>query len=363
MTAFIDATQFAKIQFKKFQEDNQIEKYGFLDAAVQSTAVAKVNGLITPEVEATLRSLEKTTHEIPARKEQTLETTDVESFVFPLNPGENENFTATKFTISTGFGISDRSFVENIDARTPYLGQKFFEASKAMANKKDQIIRDILNTRRTQVLDNAALLDEGSETWNFNTGTDELEVDQAAQQGNFYYKTDQLARSNFQEQPFVMITNKVGLTNVTSNIMSHGVGNDFNRQDPRNIPFPILESPNQTIVGGTDRFVAHLLQMGGIGLIDNITHNYANKRESFGAEGRIQWGVTNGLMPYLNSAIPFLYRDSYGDNSSFSSGSTNLKVDILESWKFHHIFYIITSYNQDLATRPNNIIRMRGSLA
>lgn len=363
MAAFIDATQVAKKQFKTFQEDNQVEKYGFLDAAVQSTAVARVNGLITPEVEEVLKSLEKTTHEIPARKELTLETTDVESFEFPLNLGENETFTATKFIVSTGFGISDRAFVENIDMRVPYLGQKFFETSKAIANKKDQIIRDILNTRRTQVLDNAELLDEGSETWNFNAGTDELEIDEAAQQGNFYYKTDQLARSNFQEQPFVMISNKLGLTNVTSNIMSHGVTNDFNRQDPRNFPFPIVESPNQTIVGGTDRFVAHLLQLGGIGLIDNITHNYANKRESYGAEGKIQWGVTNGIMPYLNSAIPFLYRTTYGDNSSFSAGSTNLTVDILENWKFHHIFYIITSYNQDLGTRPNNIIRMRGSLA
>lgn len=363
MAQFIDATQVAKKQFKTFQEDNQVEKYGFLDAAVQSTAVAKVNGLITPEVEEVLKSLEKTTHEIPARKELTLETTDVESFDFPLNLGENETFTATKFTISTGFGISDRAFVENIDARVPYLGQKFFESSKAIANKKDQIIRDILNTRRTRILDNASLLNEGSETWNFNAGTDELEIDQAAQQGNFYYKTDQLARSNFQEQPFVMITNKLGLTNVTSNILQFGQSNDKNLQSAQNIPFPAVESPNQTIVGGTDRFVAHLLQLGGIGLIDNITHNYANKRESYGAEGKIQWGVTNGIMPYLNSAIPFLYRTSYGDNSSFSTGSTNLKVDILENWKFHHIFYIITSYNQDLDTRPNNIIRMRGSLA
>lgn len=365
MANFIDATQQAKIQFRNFQENNQVERYGFLEAAVQSTGVARVNGLITPEVEAQLSRLEKTAHEIPARKEITLTTTDVESFDFELNLGENETYTATRYTVATGFGISDRSFVENIDSRVPYLGQKFFEASKAIANKKDQIIRDLLNTRRTQVLNSAdaSLLDEGSETWNFNAGTDELEVDQAAQQGNFYYKLDQLAKANFQDQPFILISNKLGLTNVTSNILKFGQANSSNLQSAQNIPFPAVESPNQTIVGGTDRFVLHMLQLGGIGLVDNITYNYANRRESYGAEGKIQWEVTNGMMPYINSAVPFLYRNTYGDNSGFSAGSTNLKVDILENWRFHHIFYLIHTYNQDLATRPNNIIRVRGSLA
>ena len=364
MANFIDATQQAKIQFRKFQENNQVETYGFLDAGVQSTAVARVNGLITPEVEQQLSVLEKTAHEFPARKEITLTTTNVESFQFELNLGENETFTATRHTIATGFGISDRAFVENIDAREPYLGQKFIEASKAIANAKDVIIRDLLNTRRTQVLNSAdpSLLDEGSETWNFNTGTDELEVDQAAQQGNFYYKLDQLAKNNFQDQPFMLIANKLGLTNVTSNILKFGQSNDQNLQSAQNIPFPAVTSPNQ-VIAGPDRFLAHMLQMGGIGLVDNITHNYAKRRESYGAEGKIQWDVTNGIMPYIDSAVPFLYRTTYGDNTALSAGSTNLAVDILENWRFHHTFYLISSYNQDLATRPNNVIRVRGSLA
>jgi hypothetical protein len=360
--AFIDPTQRPDLLFENVQENNQVEDYGFLNYEDPSNQAARREGLLTPEMESEMLRLEKRDHNISAIKEGVQVTTDVESFDFDLNLSETETFKATRHLISTTFSLPSRVLSENSANREVLLAQKTFECSKSIAKTKDEIMRGIAEARKSQVLDHVDIMSDGTATYNFNAVTDELEVSNDANKDNLFYFLDQIASNNFQEGDFELISNKGGLATAMANIAKFGGANNENQQNALNIPFPMNQSANIGINGGTDRYVAYMMKYGAIATMENIPSFYENTAPFVAEEGEITPFVTQGIMPYINKRVPTLYRRKGANTTGISPGSTNGSVDVIESWRYHYFFWTVSTYNQDLATRPNNIFKVRGSL-
>lgn len=371
--ALIEAVKKNLIQMVGNDDYVQDERYGAKNFVAQSTEAAR-GRLITDEIQRELSTIDKSdnSHEISAEFEQLGTVTTTEDFTFNNDFSPSATFSATLFTLAYSFSLpspyrifsNEGQVNENVFTRwQKKFNMKMRDAGKAIATEEDQIyINNALNPRRTQVLADADLLSDtgvGS-TYAFNVGTDELDVNRAAYQDNFFLKMDELMQANFMNQGG-LIFNKLGMTNALSEIIKFGGANQQDQQNSLNMPFPMFATPN--IDQSTDQFVAFAAEFGSVGSITNIPPIYRTNETTYGPMGQINFTTFDGGVPYYeNTSIAAMHRRMYADNSGIdATGSSHATVDILDSWKLIRKFWVITSFNPDLATNQNDIIKIRGS--
>ncbi len=97
------------------------------------------------------------------------------------------------------------------------------------------------------------------------------------------------------------------------------------------------------------------MKAGALAYVDNSTYDYRNNTQT---RDGWEWSRTANILPKLGRGVNLLYNSKGLDASQISPGSSHLVTTGAEMWSFVDKYYIIHTYNSDLTTRSNDIVRL-----
>ncbi len=359
MATWLDPTTLLDVQFDEAQgEVRKDPRYGILRQMERSTQAARSSmGTIRGDIEQTLSQLEDNVgFQIPTLKEKPIATTSVESFNIPVNLGESDFMSVSKITTVAGFWYLPAIHASNKISSEDYLRDRTNEVDEALADAREANTIAALDARRTQILPGADKVSFGAANFSFNGATDELEVNLAGQQDNFYMRTAKLLE---QVGTFGMrgdmlgMSEELALAPALSAWVKAGAGNSENQQNDMNTPISFMESTN--IASAATQGTAYIMKAGALAYVDNSTYDYRNNTQT---RDGWEWSRTANILPKLGRGVNLLYNSKGLDASQISPGSSHLVTTGAEMWSFVDKYYIINTYNSDLTTRSNDIVRL-----
>ena len=350
----ITQTKIAKFQDKVVQTELDQRVFGLNQMFLDSTPKNKI---LTPSMLQALQTKQTRTVTYPALKEDVITSTSVESFTIPSNISDAEEVTITSISIFSGYKVFPAMFIDNAISREDYEMNKLEEVFKSMANAKEVQQLAFLETQKTQVWNNLTSINNGAGTYAFNTGTDTLDVDLAGQKNGFFNRLKTSFRNNDQSRmgSYSFVTNEGGLTLALDTIATLGQSNASNQQNGMNA-IPKLYG-SQNISGGSDQFVGFMIEDGAVGVAQNFPWEFRTAIATSDA----QWGITDTNVPMLGNRINTYYNTGKADASAEGGTLAESRMTTYEEFGFLDKFYLVSSYNSDLATRANNIVKVKGA--
>jgi len=352
--SIITQTKIAKFQDRVVQTELDERIFGLNQMFLDSTPKNKI---LTPSMVAELQKKQTRTITYPALKEDVITSTAVESFTIPSNISDAEEITITSISIFSGYKIFPAMFIDNAISREDYEMNKLEEVFKAMANAKEVQQLAFLETQKTQVWTNLTSINNGAGSYSFNSTTDLLEVDLAGQKNGFFNRLKTSFRNNDQSRmgSYSLVTNEGGLTLALDTIATLGQANASNEQNATNsIP---KAYGSQNISGGSDQFIGFMIEDGAVGIAQNFPWEFRSEIATSDA----QWGVSDTAVPMLGNRINTYYNKGKADASAEGGTLAESRMTTFEEFGFLDKFYLVSSYNSDLATRANNILKIKGA--
>lgn len=355
--AYLDTTVLNDFQAKEATNEKFIANYGMVDLAKDSGPSADY---IPPSVRALLSTSSASRDaQIPVLKDQTVTVTTVPGFSnIPVNLGETDNYFFSAFDIFSGFRLYPGSFENNQVDGAFYRDNIIRNVLQAMAVSKDDIIEAQMETRKTQVLNFDTQVSQGDGTFNFNTGTDVLEINKAAQKDTMFTYLNTLMQANQLPGEYRIVTSPAGL--VVSEVEAAKFREDQTKQllwSQSAVPMDRRYVTNQ-ISPASDNFKGFFVRDGDIGTISNFPWDFRNGT-NFGGQ---EWSVSDVEMPFIKSRINVYVNKEATDATSIITPTTdsNLIMTHFEEMAMWDRFYVFYRYNSDLATRQNAVVKIAG---
>ena len=355
--AYLDTTVLNDFQAKEATNEKFEANYGIVDLAKDSTPFTDY---IPPSVEALLSTSSASRNaQIPVLKDQTVTVTSVPGFSnIPVNLGETDNYFFTAVDIFSGFRLYPASFENNQLDAAFYRDNIIRNVLKEMAVSKDDAIEAILETRKTQVLNFGSQVSQGDGTFTFDTGSDTLNINKAAQKDTMFTYLNELMRANQLEGNYRIVTSPAGL--LVSEVEAAKFREDQNKQllwSQSAVPQDRRYVTNQ-ISPASDNFKGFFVRDGDIGTFSNFPWDFRNGTMFGGKE----WSVTDSEMPFIKSRINVYVNKEATDATSIITPNTdsNLIMTHFEEMAMWDRFYIVYRYNSDLSTRQNAVVKIAG---
>ena len=343
------------VQAKELQDEQFTAKYGLVDLAKECGKSIDYISPATREMMQTMSSARNA--QLPVMKESEVSVGSVPGFEnIPVNLGESGTYYFTAYDLFTGLRMYPGSFQNNVVEQADYFQSQMRKINKKVAESVEAIIATNLENRKTQKLDFVTQISQGDGTYNFNTGTDTLEINKAAQKSTMFSDLYQLMDANKLEGNTRIVTSPGGLvaTNTEANLYRDANSKNIGWAEGYMTPDRRYQSHQ---ISTAANFNGYLVRDGEIGLIDNFPWDFQNKTTFAGKE----WGISDVEMAY-NKMRPNVYinREATEATSLFSTEDSNLKMTHFEEMALWFRFYVPYRYNSDLATRQNGVVKLLG---
>jgi hypothetical protein len=235
-----------------------------------------------------------------------------------------------------------------------YMSNKFDEVFSAMAAAKETQIFNLLNAFRTQVWNGTTQVNNGDGTFTFQTATDNLDINKAAQKDVMFSNLKTLFRINKKVGGYNSVINEGGWNLALNEIFKFGQMNQENRQFADNQLPLFFESLG--ISPGSDQFSGFMMRDGAIGSVQNYPFDF---RTGSNVDSKI-WGVMDSPAPFIGERLNVYNNKEAVDASSLGETTGSLNMTTLEEWGFLDKFFLVSNYNSDLTTRVNEILKIVG---
>jgi hypothetical protein len=228
-----------------------------------------------------------------------------------------------------------------------------------MARKQEEILASILELRKTQLLNYTSQVSHDGNI-SFNTVTDTLEIDLNAQKSTMFFALEHLMEANDLGGAYRVVTSRAGLVRQRAEILKYGAGNEKNIANLGIYPLDRLHE-SSGISAGSDIFNGYLLRDGAIGVISNHPYDFVNGT----VKGEKRWSVSDVEMPFSKMRSNIFVNSEATDATSLINpvngiSDSNLRMTHFEEMAIWNRFYVVYRYNSDLATRPNDIVKIKG---
>lgn len=355
--SFLDLTLLNDFQVTEATNEKREANYGMLDLVKDSTPSVDY---VPPSVQQQLSmSSASRNAKIPVMKDQAVTVTTTPGFEnIPINLGESGTYFFTAYDVFSGFRHYPAAFENNqVDANW-WFTQTMRNVLKGMAVVKDDIMETILEARKTQLLDYTAQVSQGEGTYTFTGATDTLDINKAAQKDTMPTYLKELMRANQLPGEYRIVTSPAGL--LVSEIEA------FKNQDMQAVQKLWAQAPispdrryvSDQLSPGSDNFTGFLVRDGAIGAYENWPWDFRNGTE-FGGK---MWDISDVELPYIKSR-PNIYINreaANGESLITPSTDSNLTMTHWEEMAIWDRFYVVYRYNSDLATRANDIVKIKG---
>jgi hypothetical protein len=355
--AYLTNTILNDFQAREAQNEKREANYGMLDMAKDCTMHVDY---IPPSVRDQLSTISASRlAKIPAMKDQSVTVTTTPGFSnIPVNIGESDTYYFTAYDVFSGFRLFPASYENNQIDGEWWREQTLRNVLKAMAVAKDDIIETVLEARKTQVLAYGTQVSQGEGTFAFDSNTDTLNINKAAQKDTMFVYLNELMRANLLGGDYRIVTSPGGLLASSVEAAKYQQNQDKQLMWAQSaLPQDRRYISNQ-LSPGSDNFTGFICRDGACGIYENWPWDFRNGTEFAGKK----WSITDVEMPYIKSRPNIFINTVATEATSIISPSTdsNLIMTHFEEMAIWDRFYVVYRYNSDLATRANDIVKIKG---
>ena len=356
--AFLDATLWNDLQSAGAQNEKRFAELGLLDAVKESTPYT--SEYIPSSARDAMQSFSASRDvQIPIIQDQTVSVVTTPGFSFiPDNLPTTAQYTFTAYDVFSGFRHYPAAYANNTVDAEEARNQVMKNIAYQCGNQIETTLATVLETNKSQVLpEGQTQVSQGDGTYVFQTGTDLLEVNKAAQKETMFANLEQLMAANELGGNYRIATNRAGLAVQKSEALKFGAGNSENLQAQGFFGADRMhESGN--IAAGSDVFNGWLLRDGAVGMIENFPYDFAQGTEINGQK----WSVSDMELPYARMRANIYTNSEATEATSLISPATdtNLTMTHFEEMAIWFRFYVVYEYNSDLTTRPASIVKIKG---
>ena len=354
--AYLDSTVLNDFQARNATNEKFVANYGMLNLAKDSTSSVDY---IAPSVKEMMKNMSGSRNaKIPVIKDQQVTVTTTPGFSnIPINLGETDEYAFTAIDIFSGFRVYPASFENNaVDAQF-YTDTVMSNVLQGMAEKIDEAVGNVLEARKTQVLNYVTQISQNDGTYTFNTGTDTLEVSKAAQKDTMFYQLTQLMSANQLGGNYKIVTSPAGLVVGDAEALKFRAGNE-KQIDWAQGGIPVGNRYISDQITTNQNFDGFLVRDGDVGIFENYPWDF-RQNTSFGGK---EWSISDVELPFTKMrANVFVNKEATQANSIITpSTDTNLIMTHFEEMAIWHRFFIVHRYNSDLTTRQNGVVKIQG---
>lgn len=355
--SYLTNTILNDFQAREAQNEKLEGNYGMLDLAKDSTARVDY---VPPSVATLLNTVSASRlAKLPTMKDQTVTVTTTPGFSnIPVNIGESDTYYFTAYDVFSGFRLYPGSFENNqIDAAW-WRDQTIRNVLKAMAVAKDDIIETIIEARKTQVLDFTAQVSLGDGTFTFDAGTDTLSINKAAQKDTMFVYLVELMRANQMAGDYRIVTSPGGLLVAQTEAFKYQTDQTKQLLWAQSAIQPDRRYVSNQLSPGSDNFTGFLCRDGALGIYENWPWDFRNGT----VVANKKWSITDVEMPYIKSRPNLFINTEATEATSIISPATdsNLIMTHFEEMAIWDRFYVVYRYNSALASRVNDIVKIKG---
>ena len=355
--AYLDNTVLNDFQAREATNEKFDANYGMLDLVKDSTPFVDY---VPPSVQERLSTISASRNaKIPVMKDQTVTVTTTPGFSnIPINLGESDTYFFTAYDIFSGFRLYPASFENNQVDGAWWRDNTLRNVLKAMAASKDDVVETVMESRKTQVLSFGTQVSQGDGTFVFQTASDTLEINKAAQKDTMFTYLNELMIANQLGGSYRIVTSPGGLLSSQVDAMKHQDQQAVQRLWSQSaVPMDRRYTTNQ-LSPGSDNFTGFFVRDGAIGSFSNWPWDFRNGTMFAGKE----WSITDAEMPFIKSRPNIFINKEASDATSIITPTTDSNL-IMTHWEEIAIwdrFYVVYRYNSDLTTRQNDIVKIKG---
>ncbi len=360
---YIDNTPLVATQFLGAKGEVQKDPlYGVLRAMEISTAAAKAGGFLTAAISQKLATLPTDqSFQIPVMEETPIATSSAITFSIDPNFGKSNFYAVSKITTTGSFWIVPSQFENNVIAMDEYQLSRLVQLDRAFANSREVNVVNVLNNRRTQVLAGDTLVSPTAGDWNFNTTNDDLEVKRVAQRNNYYGLMGSLLKKNgtfgMEASDMIGVNSELAMTVVEEERSKFGSNNSQNQQNDFNRVIQFMTSSN--IVNTSDQGIGYVFKKGALAIVDNNTWEF---RMQVSSGDGWQWKQGAVALPRLGRSPNLLFRTAAIDASALGATTPSLTATIADQYLYVDQYFILHTFNSDLTSRVNDIVKIKNLL-
>ena len=356
--SYINATLWNDLQVSDATNEKRFSELGIIDAvkaSTQSVDFIPPSALQALQTASSLRNVR-----IPVIKDQTVTVVTTPGFEhIPSNLPESDDYFFQAYDVFSGFRHYPAAYANNMVDSDFARDTVMRNVAYGMGNTVESILSTQLEARKTQVLpEGTTQVSQGDGVFNFNTGTDTLEVSKAAQKETMFSNLNQLMDANELMGNYRIVTNRAGLAVQKSEYAKYGMDNEKNLQALGIINADRMHETGN-ISAGSNVFSGFWLRDGSIGVYENYPFDFANGTEINGK----RWSVSDVELPYLKMRANIYTNSQATEATSLITSGTdsNLIMSHFEEMAIWCRFYVVYEYNSDLTTRANDIVKVIGT--
>ena len=355
---FINATLWNNLQFSDATNEKRFSELGIINAVKNSTAFVDYVPPSAKEALSKISSLRLA--EIPVIKDQTVTVVQTPGFEFiPANLEESDKYNFVAYDVFSGFRHYPSTYANNMVDSDFARDQKMKNIAYEMGNTIETILAARLEERKTQVLAFTTQVNQssGSGTYTFDTGTDTLKINKAAQQETMFSSLDELMRANKLPGNYSTIASPAGLAVQRLEALKFGEANQKNLQAQGFMSADRIHN-SHNISAGSDVFNGWFLRDGSVGVFENFPWDFVNGTEIAGKK----WSISDMDIPFTRMrANIYTNREATNADALITSGSdSNTIMSHFEEMAVWIRFYFVYRYNSDLTTRANDVVKLQG---
>lgn len=356
--SYLDATDWLDIQDTNATNEKRFAELGMVDAVKESTAAVD---FISPSA---LEQMQKASSlrdvKIPVIKDQEITVSLTPGFSFiPDNLPESDQYTFAAVDLFSGFRHYPAQFANNSMDSEFTKQQVMKNVAYKMGNEVETFLTSTLEAQKSQIWNfvDQYNYSSGGGTYTFNTGTDTLEVDLAAQQDTMFWDIEGMFEDNELSGGLRYVSNRGGFANQKKAALQFGAANT---KDIAALGLPDASRMHMTgnISAGSDVFNGYAFRDGAIGMYENYPFDF---REGTEINGK-KWSVMDTDMPFAKMRANLYINNEATDATALVSAGTdsNMIMTTFQEMGIWLRFYIVYRYNSDLATRANDILKIKG---
>lgn len=358
--SYIDATRWNDLQVGGNLDQKRYPELGAVDAAYASTPAVDY---ISPSVKETLATI--SSHRdvlIPTFLDGEVVVNTTPGFAnIPSNLLETKEFTVVAYDLFSGFRHYKSTYANNVADQQDAIDIKMKRVAYEMAKKKEELIISILENQKSQVINFTEQVSPASGDYSFSTSTDILSMKRAVQDETMFYTLEALAEANEIMGGGRVVTNRAGLVRQKAEALKYGAGNEKNLQA---LGFYGADRMHQSsnISAGSDMFNGYYLKDGAIGLFSNFPYDFRNGTTL--KDGR-EWSISDVELPFLKSRCNIYTNEGATDASALvglNKGrlDTNTIMTTFSEMAIWDRFYVVTTPNEYITERSNDIFKIKG---
>lgn len=355
---YLDVSQWNDLQVSEATNDKRFSELGLIDAVKASTPFVDY---VPPSAKAALASTSSLRNvQIPIIKDQAVSVGITPGFNFiPDNLLESDVYTFNAVDVVSGFRFYPASFDNNMIDMEYARTQVMKNVAYAMGNTIEGLLVTTMEARKTQVLGYTTQLSQGTlgGVYTFDAGTDTLQLNKAAQQQTMFSSISEIMAANELPGDYSYVVSRAGLAVQKMESLQFGDANSRNIQALGMVGADRMHMTGN-ISQGSDIFNGYALRDGSIGVFENYPYDFRNGTEINGHK----WSISDVELPFCRMRAN-IYTNSFATNAEalISTGTdSNLTMTAGEEMAIWIRFYQVYRYNDDLANRPNDIVKLKG---